>query len=181
MSLAKSFLRFLNGPELHEIRKGIYAMDGRAVQDGQPLVAVHPYFQLYDKYIVSGSMAAYVKRFEDLLVSHQGPVIVLEEKRRIGPTKRRLASLGRMDAYFVRTGRKTPSSKEIGWAELAEFLKPFQQPVLLAGGYLRLGEDFNDYAGHFPFSSFGGCLGTAYTELGRERLRVEILPDLTFS
>ena len=169
---------------LNEIRPGIYSLDGyNPGNDIEPVFALHPFYKALGYFRQTGDFRAlvekrmplqaeYVKRLENIVKNHGGPIIILEECSNMKKTAGHFERLGRSkDAYFIETKADLPELKEISWGCLIDFLREFKgNPVKLAGGCFIESAKY----GHV------GCLAVAAEKLGK-KMPIEIIKEATFS
>src|SRR3989338_290818 len=107
------YLFMMNLNNLDKFGKHIFSVDGFDPKAaGDLIVAVHPYFPfitpeesytIHNVAFACGTPEKYVKRFENLILTHNGPIVTLEEKGNINNTAERYKKIGRLkNAYFIR-------------------------------------------------------------------------------
>jgi len=112
---------------------------------------------------------------EDLIIGHDGPVIVFEESNkyrdlRFSNSVRLIRKSGRVnDIYLIKTHGPDSELKKIDWSDAVMFIDEFAGPAGLIGG-LVWNKLYNK----------PGCLGAVCEELDKHGITYELLPGLTF-
>ncbi|MBR9683791.1 hypothetical protein GOV03_04605 [Candidatus Woesearchaeota archaeon] len=150
--------------------KGIYSFKHTPLGGNlaPPVLAVHPYFLIPDLRSVDEFHSDYLNNFERLISTYDGPLITLESSASLKKTAARYQHLGRTEnTIFIKTFSNTPQPRRMSWDDCLAFLKQFEEPFLLVGGYFR--------------GEYGGCLGATKGQLDRKKIKCMVLEEITFS
>lgn len=151
--------------ELEEIKPGIYSWDKRIDRTQNATLLVHPYFIEPDK------NPTYHVNLKHFLSTHKGPIITLEEHKKLRRTAEKFKERGKYtNCFFIPTQMASPMPQKMDWQELSDFLRGFKvDPLELAGGY------------YSRYHERGyGCLGSAELELNILGIQTRLIEGLTF-
>ena len=139
---------------------GIYSLSRNVRTLGDATVLVHPY------YVRPTENQQYYACLFDFLSQYDGMVVALVGKESLEDAVAKMNLQRDNDTAFIVTGPYSPDPVEIGWNEVSSFLRSFDEPIKLAGGYYH-GQD-------------SGCLGRTEHELAKRGLKTQLLPDMMF-
>ena len=161
---------FFRGPKLEELEYGFYSVRGPPILNGEKLiVAVHPYYQ---SKLYHTSFDSYYVGLTSLLQNYSGPIITLEESRRVKDTFKHYLDIGaNSNRFFIKTLSSDPDTKEMEFNEMCDIFNRLRnnKPIHLIGGYFWRKELI-----------VGGCLGHLVVELESNSLPVTIDKHLIF-
>src|SRR3989339_292475 len=141
---------FFRGPKLEKLEYGLYSVRGPPIlNDEKLIVAVHPYYQSKFYYT---SLDSYYVGLTSLLQNYSGPIITLEESRRVKDTFKHYLDIGaNSNRFFIKTEERCPRPAEIDYSLMFKIFNKFQgeKPIKLIGGFYR----------NIAYGPAGGCVG----------------------
>lgn len=170
---------------LNKIKPGIYSLDGyNPGNEHSPIVAVHPFFGCLADFCLKEPFRQiakqrlpehvdYIEKIEEIIRTHPGPIITLEEHRKLNNTAVYFSEIGRTEnSYFIGTWEAAAEPNEMKWKDLMQFLKEFKgRPVELVGGYYS-------FIGNFGYS---GCVNVTAKELQKSKIPFKVMEEAVFS
>ncbi len=146
---------------------------------------VHPFFSMPDCY--RGILPAeYIGNIENLVASHGGNIVVLEEGRSLEQTKSKISSTDSSSKIsFVETLFCSPRPKEMGWDDLIKtFNLNHKETIYLGGGFLARKYKINfppikvQYLDGPPYEE---CLGETANMLSDAKIPYKFIRGCVFS
>lgn len=187
-------LRRLKLQGLCEVKFGIFSFPAEETcfgQDAATLVAVNPYSLAHyknpgkSKKYNPTEVADYICPIADLLVNHDGPLILFGAEGHVGANLHRLQNR-KYPTYFVITNKGSSRSPITEDYETLKFINELGRQVQFVGGYYPGVRPYKDFSVIHGWQESWGCLGGLIKRLEHLSSRSLLMPefevkeDLTF-